>query len=137
VFSERREEKIFSDMLNICPGLLDRLLAASEEEVEFIADLVRTVAKHDPISTNFGSGQIQKGINGARSDDTKTMKSAIIDWITPPGQNLSPPLSHKVKTTRGFHHERTGALLCPAGVDWSIPQYAPALSIAHPKLTTR
>jgi hypothetical protein len=20
---------------------------------------------------------------------------------------------------RGFHHERTGALLCPAGLDWS------------------
>jgi hypothetical protein len=53
------------------------------------------------------------------------MKSAVIDWITPPGQGLSPPLNRKVKTTRGFHHERTGALLCPAGVDWSIPRYAP------------
>jgi hypothetical protein len=42
VFSECREEKIFSDMLKMCPGLLGRLLAASEEEVEFIADLVRT-----------------------------------------------------------------------------------------------
>jgi hypothetical protein len=54
----------------------------------------------------------------------KTMKSTVIDWITPPGQNLSPPLSRKVKTTRGFHHERTSALLCPAGVDWSVPKYA-------------
>lgn len=42
VFSESREVKIISDMLNTCPGLLDRLLSASEEEVEFIADLVRT-----------------------------------------------------------------------------------------------
>jgi hypothetical protein len=25
---------------------------------------------------------------------------------------------------RGFHHERTGALLCPAGMDWSDPEYA-------------
>jgi hypothetical protein len=66
--------------------------------------------------------QIQKGVNGARSDDTKTMKSAIVDWITPPGQNLDPPISRKVKTTRGFHHERTGALLCPAGLDWTVPQ---------------
>ncbi|KAI5999900.1 hypothetical protein EDD15DRAFT_2193413 [Pisolithus albus] len=28
---------------------------------------------------------IQKGINGARADDTKGMKGAIIDWITPKG----------------------------------------------------
>jgi hypothetical protein len=61
-------------------------------------------------------------MNGARADDTKTLKFAIIDWITLPGQTLAPPLSRKVKTTRGFHHERTGALLCPAGVDWSIPR---------------
>lgn len=66
--------------------------------------------------------QIQKGMTGARSDDTKTMKVAVIDWITPPGQNLIPPLSRKVKTTRGFHHEKTGALLCPTGMDWSSPQ---------------
>jgi hypothetical protein len=66
--------------------------------------------------------QIQKGMNGARADDTKTMKVAIVDWITPTGQTLNPPLSRKVKTNRGFHHERTGSLLCPAGVDWSSQQ---------------
>ena len=50
------------------------------------------------------------------------MKLAIIDWITPPGQSLDPPLSRKIKTTRGFHHEKTGLLLCPAGLDWSVRQ---------------
>jgi len=24
---------------------------------------------------------------------------------------------------RGFHHNATGVLLCPAGVDWSNPEY--------------
>lgn len=24
---------------------------------------------------------------------------------------------------RGFHHERTGALLCPAGLDWNNTEY--------------
>jgi hypothetical protein len=28
-----------------------------------------------------------------------------------------------VKADRGFHHERTGALLCPTGLDWDDPEY--------------
>ena len=65
--------------------------------------------------------QVQKGMNGSRADDTKGMKAAVIDWITPKGQTLIPPLNRKIKSDRGFHHERTGALLCPAGLDWSVP----------------
>jgi hypothetical protein len=61
-------------------------------------------------------------MNGARADDTKGMKAAVIDWITPPGQVINPPLNRKIKNNRGFHHEVTGPLLCPAGVDWSVPQ---------------
>jgi hypothetical protein len=53
--------------------------------------------------------QIQKGVSGARSDDTKSLKGVIIDWITPPGQALNPPLMRSMKTDRGFHHECTGA----------------------------
>ena len=63
--------------------------------------------------------QIQKGANSARADDTKSLKSTVLDWITPRGQPLSPPLACNVKTDRGFHHERTRALLCPAGLNWS------------------
>ena len=63
--------------------------------------------------------QLQKGISGARSDDTKSLKGPILDWIVPSGQVLTPPLARNVKMDRGFHHERTGALLCPAGLDWS------------------
>ena len=63
--------------------------------------------------------QVQKGSSSARADDTKTLKGAILDWITPRGQSLYPPLARNVKLDRGFHHERTGALLCPAGLDWS------------------
>ena len=62
--------------------------------------------------------QIQKGTNGARADDTKGMKGPIIDWITPKGQSLVPHIPRNVKAGRGFNHECTGALLCPAGLDW-------------------
>jgi hypothetical protein len=66
--------------------------------------------------------EIQKGISSARSDDTKSLKGVVLDWITPRDKPLSPPLSRNVKTTRGYHHLRTGALLCPAGLDWNDPE---------------
>ena len=69
-------------------------------------------------------------MNGSRADDTKGMKSTIIDWITPKGQTLTPPLNRRIKSDRGYNHERTGALLCPAGLDWAIPQYVLHLIIS-------
>ncbi|KIJ64395.1 hypothetical protein HYDPIDRAFT_28335 [Hydnomerulius pinastri MD-312] len=98
---ERREHTVFRELLRMVPGLEARLMASAEDEVIHIADL------------------IQKGANGARADDTKGMKSAIIDWITPKGQSLNPHIPRNVKSGRGFNHERTGALLCPAGLDWN------------------
>jgi len=62
--------------------------------------------------------KIQKGISSARSDDTKSLKGVVLDWITPRDMPLVPPLSRNVKTNRGFHHPVTSALLCPAGLDW-------------------
>lgn len=34
-----------------------------------------------------------------------------------------PSLSPNVKINRGFNHEVTGALLCPAGMNWSDIMY--------------
>ncbi|KIM77880.1 hypothetical protein PILCRDRAFT_824854 [Piloderma croceum F 1598] len=98
---KRREHRIYNTILQSVPGLEDRLMEGSEEEVGHVAEL------------------IQKGAASARSDDTKSLKGAILDWITPRGQPLSPALARNIKIDRGFHHERTGALLCPAGLDWS------------------
>ena len=62
--------------------------------------------------------KIQKGISSARSDDMKSLKAVVVDWITPRDKPLNPPLSWSTKTTRGFCHPATSALLCPAGLDW-------------------
>ncbi|KIJ05874.1 hypothetical protein PAXINDRAFT_20896 [Paxillus involutus ATCC 200175] len=97
---ERKEYAVFRELLRMVPGMEARLMESSEEEVVHLADL------------------IQKGANGARADDSKGMKTAIIDWITPKGQSLNPHIPRNVKAGRGFNHERTGALLCPAGLDW-------------------
>jgi hypothetical protein len=69
------------------------------------------------------SSQIGKGAAGARGDDTKTLKSAILDWICPKGEAIQPPLHRNSKIDRGFNHELTGSLLCPAGLNWNDPQY--------------
>ncbi|EGO28346.1 hypothetical protein SERLADRAFT_413311 [Serpula lacrymans var. lacrymans S7.9] len=96
---DRAEQRIFKGLLKLVPSLERRLMATetTEEDIIVIADM------------------IQKGANGARSDDTKGLKSAVIDWITPKGQTLSPHIHRNVKA----NHERTGFLLCPAGLDWS------------------
>ena len=87
-----------------------------------IATLVRWVhARRHDILTGYVA-QIQKGASSARSDDTKGLKGTILDWITPQGEPLIPRLARNMKLDRGFNHERTGFLLCPAGLDWSDPE---------------
>jgi hypothetical protein len=56
------------------------------------------------------------------------LKGVVIDWITPKGQPLNPPLMRNIKTDRGFNHDLTGSLLCPAGLDWSDVECAMSFS---------
>lgn len=94
----------------------------SDEEVRHVADLVSASGYFFYMRWPQTSLQIQKGTSSARADDTKSLKSAVLDWINPRGQALNPPLVRNIKTDRGFHHEQTGALLCPAGLNWSDPE---------------
>lgn len=98
---ERREHRVFTALLKAAPGLEERLMTGTEEDVRFI------------------SMMLQKGASSARSDDTKSLKSAIVDWLSPPNEPVIPPIARNIKIDRGFNHQVTGALLCPAGVDWS------------------
>ncbi|KAF6751500.1 hypothetical protein DFP72DRAFT_816427, partial [Ephemerocybe angulata] len=96
----KREHRVFQELLKLSPGLDNRVLKASEQELHYIADMFR------------------KGAAASRGDDTKSLKSVIIDWITPPGGSLVPPLSRNIKTDRGYYHYTTGRLLCPVVLDW-------------------
>ncbi|KAG1767596.1 hypothetical protein EV702DRAFT_1182097 [Suillus placidus] len=98
---ERREHRVFQELLKSMAGLEECLMQGGDDEVDVVA------------------GLLTKGTSGARCDDTKSLKGSVLDWITPKGQNLAPPLARNMKIDRGFHHERTGVLLCPAGLDWS------------------
>ncbi|TFK17107.1 hypothetical protein FA15DRAFT_683610 [Coprinopsis marcescibilis] len=97
---ERREYEIYKQLLGLSPMLEERLCTGSPQEIYYISEM------------------ITKGSSSARSDDTKSLKSVIVDWITPPNGILSPPLQRHVKTDRGFYHPTTGGLLCPVNLDW-------------------
>jgi hypothetical protein len=44
--------------------------------------------------------KIQKSVSCARSDDTKGIKGAVLDWITPQNAPLNPPLACNIKMSR-------------------------------------
>ncbi|KAG2006250.1 hypothetical protein CC2G_002584 [Coprinopsis cinerea AmutBmut pab1-1] len=96
---QRRDVRICRKLFKMIPGLVDRLKGANDESFNMMAALT--------------------GCNSARSNDTKGLKGSILDWITPPGESLSPPIPRNNKSVRGFNHPRTGQLLCPATLDWS------------------
>ncbi|KAG2005518.1 hypothetical protein CC2G_001918 [Coprinopsis cinerea AmutBmut pab1-1] len=96
----RRAYRVYRKLLKLVPGLEERINDASAEELVTMCSL------------------LQKGANNARANDTKSLKPAIIDWLVPPGEVLQPSLARNIKADRGFHHERTGYLLAPPGIDW-------------------
>ncbi|KAH6908131.1 hypothetical protein BKA70DRAFT_1103857, partial [Coprinopsis sp. MPI-PUGE-AT-0042] len=106
----RKEYRVYQQLLDMIPGLEERLSDPEnpETDLDFIAD------------------EIQEGMNNSRSDDTKGLKAAVVDWITE-GQSQVPTLRRNAKAGRGYQNEITGRLLCPVGVDWDDPEYREAL----------
>ncbi|KAL4079110.1 hypothetical protein J3A83DRAFT_4356101 [Scleroderma citrinum] len=86
------EYVVFKELLCMIPSLKVHLMGSSEEMVTTIAEL---------------------------ADNTKGVKTAIINWITSRGWSLNPHIPQSMKSGRGFNHEHTRALLCHAGFDWA------------------
>ena len=118
---------MFQQLLQTIPRLEERLMESEQADLLVIAELVCLILL---IILNHSSyfSKIQRGVSSARSDDTKSLKGAVLDWIFPRDgdmRNVLPmdpppqPLNRNVKTNRGFHHPVTGALLCPAGLDYN------------------
>ncbi|KAH6901450.1 hypothetical protein BKA70DRAFT_1374803 [Coprinopsis sp. MPI-PUGE-AT-0042] len=101
--SERYEHNVYEQMLALSPGLEERLCNGSEQDIFYVAEL------------------IQKGSAGARADNTKGLKGVVLDWITPYGQSLQPPLMRNVKTD--------SRLLCPIDLDWTNQESSLLLSV--------
>ncbi|KAG1889785.1 uncharacterized protein F5891DRAFT_965120 [Suillus fuscotomentosus] len=93
--------EVFMELVESYPGLLDHLTNGDDEDITHVGELMG------------------KGASGARGDDMKTLKSAVLEWLVLRGQAVILPLAQNIKSDCGFNHEVTGALLCPAGLDWS------------------
>lgn len=126
---QQQHFRVFRALLLLVPGLEERIITGDDADLVRIADLVRSCVKPSR-NYHINSCQIQKGASSARSDDTKSLKSPIIDWITLRDQPLRPTLSRSSKIDRGFNHERTGALLCPVEYCWNDPEFVSFLSCA-------
>ncbi|RXW14922.1 hypothetical protein EST38_g10930 [Candolleomyces aberdarensis] len=100
---EQRDHKIFRKLINLVPDLEARLWDddCTTDEKGYIADT------------------LEKGMGGARSDDNKGLKSAIVDMVTPANGVLVPTLARNKREGRGFLHEITGKYLCPTDYDWN------------------
>jgi len=94
-------------------------MEGSEEDFLVVADLMSLLRAYTSYWASCHLLKIQKGIASARSDDTKSLKGVVLDWITPRNKALDPPLSQNIKTNHGYNHHVTGALLCPAEFDWN------------------
>ena len=123
---ERREHHIFVTLLHMVPGLEERLMEGGDGDVVSIAEMVGLIIS--TVMDCIDVRKLQKGVSGARADDTKGLKGPILNWIIPQGQPLNPSLSCNMKVDRGFHHERTGFLLCPTGEDWSDVEFSSHIS---------
>lgn len=124
-YRQRRKHCVFSMLLQMVPGTENWLMNGEDEDMVSIAEIVQSIYSginlyNPPLIIPPGVLlQLQKGILSARSDDTKSLKDPVLDWIVPPGQSLTPPLTRNVKMDCGYHHEHTGSLLCPTGMDWN------------------
>lgn len=74
-------------------------------------------------------------MQAARAEDSKGLSAAIVHWITASEMGSTSPLDGKSRRNRGFHHNATGALLCPINLNWShsecVIYYTLESALAH------
>ncbi|KAJ3002471.1 hypothetical protein NUW54_g5831 [Trametes sanguinea] len=64
------------------------------------------------------SAALLAGCSAARSDDTRSIKIAIIEWLSNALQQAKVTLNPLNKAQRGFNNPVTGRLLCPMVLDY-------------------
>ncbi|CDO76814.1 hypothetical protein BN946_scf185033.g11 [Trametes cinnabarina] len=66
------------------------------------------------------AGCLSLGASGAKSDDTSSLRGAVIDWLQKDFRKHAnvDDLDRDMKTGRGFRNPITGHLLCPAVLNW-------------------
>ncbi|KAI9059486.1 hypothetical protein FKP32DRAFT_1579870 [Trametes sanguinea] len=70
----------------------------------------------------YGFLQLLVGSNAARSDDTRSIKIAIVEWLSGSLKDAGVVLRPMDKAQRGFNNPVTGRLLCPVVLDFDDEQ---------------
>ena len=118
--SWERSHKAVRELSHLVPNFKTKLDKASPEELEnFYAEvstIVLVIGSH-----LLNQLQLQRGANGAWSDDLNRIRGCIADWLNEANPQPSPLLVTKCRNNRGLAHDTTGRLLCPAEFDWDDP----------------
>jgi len=120
VTRQRRERRVFSELLQIVPNHRTRLREVATDAAR-IADLVRHELSfwQDPSLTAL---EDPKRCISARSDDTRVWRGPVLDWITPAGQ-LSIPLCQERQGGSWIPPRSHRCLALSRRMDWSDPSY--------------
>ncbi|KIJ64997.1 hypothetical protein HYDPIDRAFT_110896 [Hydnomerulius pinastri MD-312] len=103
-----------------CTEEQDQLYSSFEELLIYLPWMKRKILKCDPDGLDAIYKQLRKGADSARGDDTANLKGAVVTWIGELFHPISPPLSPTTKEDRGFVHDATGKLICPAEYNWIL-----------------
>ncbi|KAG1895183.1 uncharacterized protein F5891DRAFT_984496 [Suillus fuscotomentosus] len=81
--------------------------------------LLRSSAEHEILA--FAYNKLNEGSDGARGDDSASLKCAVANWLMERTPTPNPTIHRQDKSGRGFYNDVTGGLLCPVDYDWSNP----------------
>ncbi|KAG2752564.1 hypothetical protein P692DRAFT_20725836 [Suillus brevipes Sb2] len=76
--------------------------------------------------------QLNEGSDGARGDDSASLKCAVADWLMERTPTPNPAIHRQDKSGRGFYNDVTGGLLCPVDYDWSNLTVRASIRDYHP-----
>jgi hypothetical protein len=100
---QRREFHVFKALLQMIPGLEQRLMdEGGDEEILTIAELVCASSSIYCNISFTAPQQIQKGASGARSDDTKSLKGPSLIGSPPRVNHSTLPFLVTSKVIAGF-----------------------------------
>ncbi|KAG1741591.1 hypothetical protein EDD22DRAFT_959020 [Suillus occidentalis] len=92
--------------------------------------LLRSSAEHETLA--YAYNKLNEGSDGARGDDSASLKCAVADWLMERAPTPNPTIHRQDKSGRGFYNDVTGGLLCPVDYDWSNPTVRASIRDYHP-----
>ncbi|KAH7917379.1 hypothetical protein BV22DRAFT_978092, partial [Leucogyrophana mollusca] len=110
----------------------ERLYRGYLRLVQYLPWMKEKLATADPLDLQVIYKELRKGADGARGDDTASLKGVVVTWLTEMFHPVEPALTAHNKTDRGLQHDVTGRLLCPIDYDWDSDEIKTQVRERHP-----